>query len=64
MEDGEDWLLRPVLKGMCKYESLVTPGLDLQDIALMNEAIDIEAENEYRLRRAAEASARAKTPRR
>lgn len=52
MEDGEDWLLRPVLRGLCKYESIITPGLSLQDIALMNEAIDIEAENQYRIHRA------------
>lgn len=49
MQDGEDWLLRPVMAGLCKYESLVIPGaLSLVDLARMNEAMDVEAENRYR----------------
>lgn len=49
MEGGEDWILRPVLRGLCKYESLKNCSLDLADIALMNEALDVEEENKYRL---------------
>ena len=49
MESGEDWIMRPVMRGMCMYESLVEPGrLSLSDIARMNEAIDVETENRYR----------------
>lgn len=50
MPDGEEWLLRPVLKGMCKYESLKDGTLDLSDIAMMNDILDVESENESRLR--------------
>jgi hypothetical protein len=40
-----DWLLRPVTKGMCRYESLKDGTLDLADLALMNEALDVLGEN-------------------
>ena len=50
MEGGEDWLLRPVLSHLCRYESLKDGSLDLEDIALLNEALDVQAENEYRSR--------------
>lgn len=49
LANGEDWLLRPVLRGMMRYESLVGYELDLADVALMNDAIDVEAENQRRL---------------
>ena len=49
MEGQEDWLMRPVLRGLCRYESLRDGSLGLEDIALMNEAIEVEAENAYRL---------------
>lgn len=45
---GEDWLLRPVARGWIRYESLYDTTLDLFDIALMNDAIDVEAENQRR----------------
>jgi hypothetical protein len=54
MPDDEDWLIRPVAKGFCKYESLIDGTLGLVDIAKMNDAIDVEAENEYRYRKAQE----------
>jgi hypothetical protein len=54
MASGEDWIMRPVLEGLCKYESLIDGSLDLFDIARMNEALDVKQENE---RRAAEALA-------
>lgn len=47
-----DWLLRPVLRGMCKYESLIDGSLDLADIALMNDALTVQDENEARYREA------------
>lgn len=49
MAEQEDWLMRPVLRGLCRYESLKDGTLDLADIALLNEALDVELENEYRL---------------
>jgi len=54
MAEGEDWLLRPVLDGMCKYESLIDGTLDLADVAKMNEALDVRQENERRYHKANE----------
>ena len=45
---GEDWLLKPVCRGLCRYESLVDGTLDLEDVALMNDAITVEDENTRR----------------
>lgn len=54
MPDGEDWLMRPVLRGLCKYESLMEGSVGLADIARMNAALDVESENERRMREANE----------
>ena len=54
MPNREDWLLRPVIKGMCKYESLIDGTLDLADIALMNDALDVVADNEFLIEEARE----------
>lgn len=48
------WLLAPVEHQMVRYESLLDGTVDLSDIALMNEALAVRAENTHRLRRAAE----------
>ena len=48
MPDNEDWLLRPVMAGMCKYESLFDGTLGLADIARMNDALAVKANNEAR----------------
>lgn len=48
MPDGLDWLLRPAVRGMCRYESLKNGSLDLADVAAMNDALDVAAENERR----------------
>lgn len=48
MPEGLDWLLRPAVRGMCRYESLKNGTLDLADVALMNDALDVAAENERR----------------
>lgn len=56
MPEGEDWLLRPVLHGLCKYESLKDGTLDLADIALMNDALTVKSENEVRYQRALDKS--------
>lgn len=54
MENGEDWLMRPAVEGICNYESLKNGTLDLEDVARMNAALDVKAENEKRLRKAQE----------
>jgi hypothetical protein len=48
MSEDEDWLMRPVLEGMCHYESLIDGTLDLADIARMNDCLDVKVENERR----------------
>lgn len=53
MPDGWDYLLRPVLRGLCKYESLKDGTLSLYDVSVLNDALSCEAEN---TRRAQEAS--------
>ena len=50
MAEGEDFLFRPVLAQMCNMESLKDGTLDLWDIVIANEALDVRAENEYRVR--------------
>ncbi|WP_153513882.1 hypothetical protein [Agrobacterium sp. ICMP 6402] len=48
-----DWLMRPVMRGLCRYESLKDGSVDLCDIAQMNEAIDALDENTQRAQKAA-----------
>lgn len=48
MTDDEQWIMRPVLARMCLYESLKNGSLTLVDVAVMNEALDVQAENTYR----------------
>lgn len=54
MADEEDWIMRPVLEGLCRYESLTNGMVDLADIARMNDALDVRYENERRYRKANE----------
>lgn len=51
MAGDEDWLMRPVDAGYCKYESLLDCTLGLEDIARMNDYIDVKIENEKRFKR-------------
>lgn len=51
MADEEDWLFRPVLRGLISGESLINGTVDLEYIALLNEAIDVEQENTLRARK-------------
>lgn len=37
--------MRPVMAGMCKYESLKDGSLSLNDVSLMNEALDVQIIN-------------------
>ena len=41
--------MAPVLAGMCRYESLKDGTLSLEDIALMNDALAVKADNDYLL---------------
>jgi len=45
-------MLRPVGRGWCRYESLIDGTLSLADVALMNDAIDCQDENERRFQEA------------
>lgn len=45
--------MRPVLHGMIRYPDLLDGSLNLVDIARMNDAIDIQAENRRRAEEAA-----------
>lgn len=42
--------MAPVVAGMCHYESLKDGTLDLFDVALMNDALAVQAENNWRAR--------------
>ncbi len=44
--------MQPILRGLCRYESLKDGSLDLADFAIMNQALDVQAENERRYREA------------
>ena len=53
MYDGLDFLMGPIMAGMCKYESLKDGSLDLLDFAIMNDALRAKNENEARAHEAA-----------
>lgn len=40
--------MRPVDAGLCRYESYVTGVLHIEDVAVMNDWLDVRAENERR----------------
>lgn len=52
LPNGMDWLLQPVARGWCKFESLKDGTLDLCDIALINDAIASHDENSRRVQAA------------
>jgi hypothetical protein len=54
LPDDEDYLMRPVLAGMMRLESLLDGTLDLAHIAWANEALNVKEENERRHREAQE----------
>jgi hypothetical protein len=61
MPNGEDWIMRPVLEGCIKYESLIDGSLDLGDIARINAALEVKWKNEAtraKLREAEDGSGR------
>lgn len=49
MSGGEDWLMRPVVRGLVPFVELKRTSIDLCDIAMMNEALDVEDENRARV---------------
>lgn len=46
--------MRPVVHGMCLYESYKNCTFDLADVAFMNAVLDVKFENERRYRKAQE----------
>ncbi|WP_155524340.1 DUF6889 family protein [Burkholderia sp. PAMC 28687] len=50
MAEGEDWVMRPCVKGMCLYESMLSGKIGMHDIARMNEALDVVEENRQKAR--------------
>lgn len=50
MADKEDWLLRPVRAHLVRYESLLDGTVNLDDISRLNELLDVEEENQARMR--------------
>lgn len=53
-KDGEDFVMRPLIRGLCRYESTKDGALDMADFARMNDALDISDENERRMAAAEE----------
>ena len=49
MPDGEDWLWRPVMRGLLRAESLLDPDVRLEFIASLNDALDVQDENDWRV---------------
>lgn len=49
MVEGEDWLFRPVTRGLLRGESIIDGTVDIAYIALLNEVIDVEIENTARI---------------
>lgn len=58
MPDGLDFIFRPILAGMCKVESAYDGTLDLAAFALMNDALAVRDENQWREIKAAESNGR------
>lgn len=49
--------MRPVIRGLCRYESLLDGSLDLHDIAEMNDALDVMDTNSHLAHEAARSKA-------
>jgi hypothetical protein len=50
MAEGYDWAMRPWSRGLLPYRELLDGSVSLVDIARMNEALDVQQENEHRYR--------------
>jgi len=44
--------MRPVMRGMCRFESLKDCTLTLGDLKMMNDSLDVQDENEARYQEA------------
>lgn len=44
--------MRPVIAGMCKFESLLDGTISIEHLALMNDALSVRNENERRMQEA------------
>lgn len=51
MDGNEEMLFRPVLNGMLHADRLLDGSVDLAFIALLNEALDVQQENRWRIER-------------
>lgn len=49
MPDESEWLWRPVMRGLLRAESLLDPEVRLEFIAELNDALDIQDENDWRV---------------
>ena len=49
MPDDTDWLMRPVLRHLCSYRELTDGSLTLMDLGRMNDAVEVQDENEQRM---------------
>ena len=45
MPNGMDYILRPVLMGMCRYESIYDGSLTMEYVLIMNYYIDNDLHN-------------------
>lgn len=52
--DELDFVMDPVLAGLCSYESVRDGTVSLMDLAIMNDALEAKRENERRARKASE----------
>jgi hypothetical protein len=50
LDEGEFFIMRPIMAGLCQMESAYNGALDLEKFALMNDALDVRDENERRYR--------------
>lgn len=57
LPDGKDWLMAPVIAGMCSYRDLLEGPIDLFALAEMNDALTIRDENTRRAQAAQEEEA-------
>lgn len=48
LDSGEDYLWRPVLAGVCRWKEVIDGTYTLCDIADMNDALDVQDENQRR----------------
>lgn len=53
MLSAEDFIFRPVLRGVIRAESLVDGTVDLAFVMVCNDALDVQDENDRRARIAA-----------